>query len=89
MGSDICHLIGLDAHKPKWYVKNSGIFVQKKLKVLKTAVTSLLLTISKFFSPRVLKIEHFFFLQLIANEKKELPYITMIDLGKSKEVKAI
>ena len=23
MGSDICHLIGLDANKPKCYVKNS------------------------------------------------------------------
>ena len=45
MGSTICHLIGLDAHKPNSYVKNSGksFFGENLVESFKTAVTSLLL----------------------------------------------
>ena len=41
-------------------------------------------------SLRLLRIGHFFFLQLIANQKiKGVTNIPMIDLGKSKEVTAV
>ena len=43
-----------------------------------------------FVSPRELKIEHFFFLQLIDNQKIAGGYhIKMIDLGKFKEVTTV
>ena len=41
-------------------------------------------------SLRLLKLEHFFFLQLIANKKNNRGYhIPMIDLGESKKVTAV
>jgi hypothetical protein len=43
-----------------------------------------------FVTPRVLKIEHFFVLQLIANKKNNRGYhIPMIDLGESEKVTAV
>ena len=42
-----------------------------------------------FVSPRVLKIEHFYFLPLMANQKNRGDHLAMIDLGKSKEVTAV
>ena len=43
-----------------------------------------------FVTPRVLKIENFFFFQLIANKKNNRGYhIPMIDLGESEKVTAV
>ena len=44
MGSDKCHLIGLDTHKPKCYVENSEkiLFWRKLSLKFKTAVTPII-----------------------------------------------